>query len=50
MKSSISTEPGLFARTVLMGGSALAPGAIVPDPEYYARQLGLRLDCTNLVS
>lgn len=33
-----------------MSGSALSPWAIARDPEHYARELGNKLNCTNLVS
>jgi len=44
------SKKGLFSRVILLSGSALSPWAIVRDPEYYARQLGQQLNCTNLVS
>ncbi|KAH9415647.1 postsynaptic membrane assembly [Dermatophagoides pteronyssinus] len=39
---------GLFNRVILMSGSALSPWAIARDPEHYARELGRKLNCTDL--
>lgn len=41
---------GLFNRVMLMSGSALSSWAIARNPEYYARWLGKKLGCNNLVS